>query len=214
MYDGDVGWMKTRLLTRFSVVSSGLVSRRSPVWGLSSLVEQESRGVAWLYRLGSVAEVRSPSQKQSATCVSTQKIRWSGRAWDAQRGDSSRYIFRFRKIQSQMAVGHRLDSFHAAWSCEGGGRILLLGVAFHRCLPKRHPHLPSAPSAPLQVEDDPGTRDSRPPFLCEIAPGARRLPCHLAHMEKAAMSRPQRHQIPVVYAGQLVTSQPPIHDNS
>ncbi|KAF2632096.1 hypothetical protein BU25DRAFT_140137 [Macroventuria anomochaeta] len=48
------------------------------------------------------------------------------------------------RYSAQMAVGHRLDSFHAAWSCEGGGRILLLGVAIHRCLPKRHPHLPLA----------------------------------------------------------------------
>lgn len=41
------------------------------------------------------------------------------------------------RYSAQMAVGHRLDSFHAAWSCEGGGRKLLLGVAIHRCLPMR-----------------------------------------------------------------------------
>lgn len=45
------------------------------------------------------------------------------------------------RYSAQIAVGHRLDPFHAARSCEGGGRILLLGVAIHRCLPERHPLL-------------------------------------------------------------------------
>lgn len=208
---------ENKVITRFSVVSGGLVSRGSPVWGLSSLVGTRVKGVAWLYRLGSVAEVRSPSQKQ-VRLVSRHR-RSDGLEGRGMRSEvTARVIsFRFRKIQCTNGGGSPPGFVSCGVEQRRGGRILLLGVAFHRCLPKRHPHLPPARQPRLlrcNWRTDPGTRDSRPPFLCEIAPGARRLPCHLAHMKKAAVSRPQRQQIPVVYAGQLVTSQPPIHDNS
>lgn len=123
-------------------------------------------------------------------CLDTEdQMVWTG-AWDAPRGDSSRYIFRFRRRYSaQMAVGHRLGFISCAVECKGDGVIVPLArnrPVIHRCLPKRRPLL-SAPSAPLQLGDDPGTRDLRPPSLCDD--GARCLPCRFAQMELAAMSR-------------------------
>lgn len=97
---------------------------------------------------------------------------------------------------------------------EGGGRILLLGVAIHRCLPKRHPlcHLPVSPVCSAATGGRPWHSGLSTAF--PLRDRARRLPCHLAHMELAAMSRRQGQQSPVRHAEQLVTSQPPIHDNS
>ena len=45
-----------------------------------------------------------------------------------------------------MAVGHRLDSFHAACAAKGAEEYCYWARAIHRCLPKRHPHLPLAVS--------------------------------------------------------------------
>lgn len=104
-----------------------------------------------------------------------------------------------------MAVGHRLDSFHAPWRAKGTGKLcywLVIGLAIHRCLPKRRPLL-SAPSAPLQLGDDPGTRDLRPPSLCDD--GARRWPCRFAQMALAAMSRPPAGTVNHQACCQLVT---------
>jgi hypothetical protein len=58
-----------------------------------------------------------------------------------------------RRGRKKIAIGRA--QFTAVYQC-----------GIHSC------HRPSAPFAPLQLEDNPGTRDSRPPFLCEIAPDA------------------------------------------
>lgn len=94
--------MDENKVTRFRSVLGGVSCRGFRSGDYSRFCWKDGRatpGFSLFNVWGGVPEVRSPSQKQSATCVSTQKIRWSGRAWDAQRGDSSRYIFRFRKIQ-------------------------------------------------------------------------------------------------------------------
>ena len=136
--------MKTRLrdLAPYCV---DIVSRVTRLGIIEILWEQEIQGgVPDFYCLGMCSEGQECESEAKCDLCLDKKIRWSGSAWDAQRGDSSRYIFRVRKIECTNSGGSPPGLFHAAWSCEGGGRILLLGVAIHRCLPKWHPHLPLA----------------------------------------------------------------------
>lgn len=95
----------------------------------------------------------------------------------------------------QMAVGHRLDSFHAACAAKGAEENCYWARAIHRCLPMRHPHLPLAVSPVCSAAT--GGRPWHPGLTTAfpLQDRARRLPCHLAHMELAAMSRPQAQQL-------------------
>jgi hypothetical protein len=97
----------------------------------------------------------------------------------------------------QIAVGHRLDAFHAACAAKGAEENCDWARAIHRCLPMRHPQLPQAVSPVCSAATGgqpwhPGLTTAFP-----LRDRARRLPCHLAHMELAAMSRPQAQQSPV-----------------
>ena len=118
-----------------------------------------------------------------------------------------------------MAVGHRLAVFHAACSCEEGGNMLPLvqyRFAFSPLFVSAAATvatIPSAPSALLQLDERP--RHSGPTTAFPLRGRVRRWPCHLAHMELAAMSRPQGQQSPVRPAGWPAgRSQPPILDSS
>ncbi|KAJ8116735.1 hypothetical protein OPT61_g1904 [Boeremia exigua] len=140
---------------------------------------------------------------------------WTG-AWDAPRGDSSRYISRRRKTQIQCTNGggSPLESNSCGVECEGDGIILLLAQTrpcnsplFTKAAPTAVSPVCSAASGRLPWHPGPAT-------AFPVRSRARRLPCHLAHTELAAMSRPHGQQSAVCPAGQLVTSQPPIYDNS
>lgn len=112
-----------------------------------------------------------------------------------------------------MAVGHRLAAFHAACAAKGAEEYCYWARAIHRCLPMRHPHLPLAVSPVCSAVT--GGRPRHPGLTTAfpLRDRARRLPCHLAHMELAAMSRPQGQQSPVARttAGCLTA---PIRDSS
>lgn len=166
--------MKTRL--RDSVPYWVGSCRGSPVWGFIEILSgNETTGTMPGFNVWGGVPESGVRVRSKVRLVSTQKIRWPGIAWDAPRGDSSRYIFRFRKIQCTNGGGSPPGFVSCGVELRRGRKKIAIGrrnsplftnAGIHFC------HCPSAPSAPLQLEDDPGTRDARPPFLCEIAPDA------------------------------------------
>jgi hypothetical protein len=162
--------MDENKIARFRPVLGGGSRRGWPVWGLSrfvefvEFVETEPKGRCCVLMLGKCARVRS--QKQSALVSRQQKIRRSGQAWNAPRGDNSRYIFHFRKTLIKYTNGG--GSPPGCVSCgvqpRRGRKQAAIGP-MSLCIF----------TAVCQCGSHcfhPGTRDPRPPFLCEIAPDA------------------------------------------
>ena len=104
----------------------------------------------------------SEPEAKCDVCLDTEdQMVWNGRGMRSE--VTARVISSVSaRYSAQMAVGHRLDSFHAACICEGGGRNIAIGRRNSPLFTKAAPTsgtCPSAPSAPLQLEDNPGTRD-------------------------------------------------------
>lgn len=171
---------------RFSSVLGGGSRRGSPVQDYRDFVGTRPVGQREPLMLpgclGKCSGVRSPGQKQSATCKSSvlrsdglDGVGYAGLRTEVTARVISSAPARFcARKWHQMAVGHRLDSFRRRGLRRGRKNIAIGRAQFTAVYQCGHPHLPLAvsPVCSVATEDDPGPRDSRPLFLCEIAPNA------------------------------------------
>jgi hypothetical protein len=166
--------------------------------------------------LGKCARVRSPSQKQSALVSRHRRSDGLDRRGMCPRSDSSRLylslpqkadkVHKWRWVTAWLCFMRRAAAKRAETCCHWSN----VALHFHRCLSVRQPLLLPARQPRLLCCN---WTTPRHPGPMAAFPLLDRWPCHLAHMELAAMSRPQGQQSPVRLAGQLVT-QPPILDSS
>lgn len=190
--------MDENKVTRFSAVLGGGSRRGCRVWGLSRFLwKQGPRGQCRPFELcGQCSRVWGRVRSKVRRCVSTQMIRWSGRgAWDAPRGDSSRYIFRFRKNRMQLHKWRWVTAWiHFMQRPEQRGRrnyaigskSACNSPLFTKAAPSAVSPVCSAATGPRRPRQ-PGPATAFPVRHCDH--GARRWPCRFAHMELAVMSR-------------------------
>lgn len=152
--------------------------RGSPVWGVLRFVEcveTEPKGRCCVLMLGKCARVRSPSQKQSDLCLDTE----DQMVWKCVGCASSRLylllpqkadkVHKWRWVTAWLCFMRRASAKRAETCCYWSN----VASHFHRCLSVRQPLLLPARQPRLLCcnwTTDPGTRDPRPPFLCEVAP--------------------------------------------
>lgn len=175
--------MDENKVARFRPVLSGFASRVAGlgIIEICGMCGNRTQGAVLCFNAGEVCQSQESESEAKCTCVSTQKIRWSGRAWDAPRGDNSRLylslpqkadkVHKWRWVTAWLCFMRRAAAKRAETCCHWSN----IALHFHRCLSVRQPLLlPSRQPRLLCCNwtRDPGTRDPRPPFLCEVASAA------------------------------------------